>query len=297
VAADSTGSTATDVACSTQCPDVDLARPRMSGSCNPPDVITSLAGRMAVMTLWDRPADFIASCVLDRSHRNRTKPKLAGSLDPDSPWARTLSLPHYKTGHHLGEPRHRITGAASCVCDERETHRRMKISFVAWVCVPWHGRDLADRLARGFTAYSRRRRSSQGLPTITANTEKEGRPAMVVPHWRCDVKHKACPEIFVEFPGVKLGSSWCELALWSGKIPRQRPVRAKIPPHAVDWRCSCPTAGIKLFSKLTFDLAAHSIQPGSIWGVEALDHLHSGEAPSYLARASLPGLWEVEDGP
>jgi hypothetical protein len=35
VAADSTGSTATAAACSAQCPDVDLARPRMSGSCNP----------------------------------------------------------------------------------------------------------------------------------------------------------------------------------------------------------------------------------------------------------------------
>jgi hypothetical protein len=47
---------------------------------------------------------------------------------------------------------------------------------MAWVCVPWHGCDLADRLARGFTAYSRRRRSSLGLPAITANTEKEGAP-------------------------------------------------------------------------------------------------------------------------
>ena len=122
-------------------------------------------------------------------------------------------------------------------------------------------------------------------------------PAMAVPHWRCDLKHKACREIFVEFPGVKLGLSWCELALWSGRIPRRRPVRATIPPHVVDWRSSCPTAGMKLSSELTFDFAAHSIKPGSIWGVEALDHLHSGEAPPYLAHVSLPELREVEDGP
>ena len=70
------------------------------------------------------------------------------------------------------------------VGDERETRRCMDISFMAWVCVPWHGCDLADRLARGFTAYSRRRRSSQGLPAITTNTEKEGSPAMAVPHMR-----------------------------------------------------------------------------------------------------------------
>jgi hypothetical protein len=41
----------------------------------------------------------------------------------------------------------------------------------------------------------------------------------------------------------------------------------------------------------TVDLAMH----GSIWGVEALDHLHSGEAPPYLARASLPGRGIIID--
>jgi hypothetical protein len=54
---------------------------------------------------------------------------------------------------------------------------------------------------------------------------------------------------------------------------------------------------MKLSSELTFDFAAHSIKPGSIWGVEALDDLYSGEAPPYLAHVSLPGLREVEDGP
>jgi hypothetical protein len=104
----------------------------------PSDVITSLAGRMAAMTLWDRPAEFIASCVLDRSHRNRTKPKLAGSPDPDSSWARTLSLPHYKTGHHLGEPRDQITIAGSCVREQSaaagELHRACDRGPVV---VPW----------------------------------------------------------------------------------------------------------------------------------------------------------------
>jgi hypothetical protein len=32
---------------------------------------------------------------------------------------------------------------------EKKTGHRMEISFVAWECMPWHDRDLADLLARG----------------------------------------------------------------------------------------------------------------------------------------------------
>ena len=44
---------------------------------SPLDGVTSLACGVAVTALWDRPVGFIASCVLGRSRRNRTKPKLA----------------------------------------------------------------------------------------------------------------------------------------------------------------------------------------------------------------------------
>jgi hypothetical protein len=57
----------------------DSGSPRAAvGQLQPPlDGVTSLACGVAVTALWDRPVGFISSCVLGRSRRNRTKPKLA----------------------------------------------------------------------------------------------------------------------------------------------------------------------------------------------------------------------------